>query len=497
MVSFSNLNKKIVFVTPELKSFKNRAGGLGQVSEELVKALSELGLKVITVSTLYKYKITDNNTFEEIDYSTLNLKLIGEIDVPIDKIYKTKIYKSETYNTDFYFLYNEEICFSLYCGDLLKYAIFLGKGTLELLRFLKIVPDIIHLNDALTSLVAFYAKNSIHYYEFSNVKFVFTIHNAGIAYQQIFDISRAHEISDNNIKDFAYNNQINLLYCGVKLSDIVNTVSRDYEVTLKVYGENLKEIFNQKNVFGILNGIDVEYWQDSEYRNANSRNILDIKEKKKKELIEAIKEICGKELDINKMIISLPRRISYQKGFEEIIPIIPKIISHGAQIVILGKYHPNDGYGKSIADRFRELHKEFKEFVYIFGFNEKLAKLMYAGSDLLLYPSLPNKEPCGTGYMMALVNATPTLGTKTGGLDEVLKDFDDVELSGNGFLVWEDEYNEFRGEAFYNKFLYIAEVFKDKTKWKRLLINCLKSEKYVDMRRCAMKYINKIYLKLL
>ncbi|MBU5682448.1 MAG: glycogen/starch synthase [Candidatus Aenigmarchaeota archaeon] len=491
------ITKKIVFVTPELKTFKNRAGGLGQVAEELVKSLKELGLNVITISTLYKYRINDYNQIEEIDYSDLNLELIGEIEIPIEKIYKTKIYKVNKYDIDFYFLYNEEICTSLYYGDLLKYAIFLGKGTLELLRYLKIIPDIIHLNDALTSLVAFYAKNSIHYYEFSTVKFVFTIHNAGTAYQQIYDISRLNEISDNNHKDLVYDNKINLLYCGVKLSDIVNTVSKDYEVTLKVYGEGLKEIFNQKNVFGIVNGIDVEFWQDKDYRNSNYKNILDIKRKKKEELIRKIKEITGKELDINKIIISIPRRISHQKGFEETIPIIPEMINLGAQFIVLGKHHPNDGYGKYIADKFRELHQKYNEFVFIFGFNEELAKLMYAGSDLLLYPSLPNKEPCGTGYMMALVNATPTLGTKTGGLDEVLKEFDDVSLEGNAFLVWEDEYNEFKGYAFLSKFKHIVEIYKDKTKWKKLLINCLKSEKLVDMRKCAIKYIRKIYFKLI
>lgn len=490
-------NVPIVFVTPELKTFKNRAGGLGQVAEEFVKYLSELGAKVIVVSTLYKYRISDSSNFEEIDYSDLNLQFVGEIEITIEKPYKVKVFKIQKYNADFYFLYNEEICVGLYYGDLLKYAIFLGKGTLELLRFLNVKPKIIHLNDALTSLVAFYAKNSIHYYEFSDIKFVFTLHNAGIAYQQIFDTSRLNEISENSHKYLIWDNKINLMYCGTILSDIVNTVSKDYEVTLKVYGEGLKDVFISKNVIGIVNGIDVEYWQDEAYRNANSRNILDIKKKKKLELIRKIKELTGKELDLEKMIISMPRRIAHQKGFEEVLPIIPEMIKLGAQFVVLGKHHPNDGYGKYLADKFRELHQNYKEFVFIYGFDEELAKLMYAGSDLLLYPSLPNKEPCGTGYMMALVNATPTLGTKTGGLDEVLCEFDEVSLKGDAFLVWEDEYREFGGKAFLNKFYKIVEIYKDKSKWKRLLINCLKSEDVVDMRNCVLKYINHIYLKLL
>ncbi|MFH7903422.1 MAG: glycogen/starch synthase [Candidatus Aenigmatarchaeota archaeon] len=497
MVNNYLINKTIVFVTPELKTFKNRAGGLGQVAEELVKALSELGLKMIVVSTLYKYKVNDSNNFEEIDYSDLNLEKIGEITIPIDKQYNTQIFKTKKYGADFYFLFNEEICKALYYGDLLKYAIFLGKGTLELLRFIKVIPDIIHLNDALTSLVVFYAKNSVHYFDFSNVKFVFTIHNAGPAYQQIFDTSRLNEISDNSHYNLIYDGKINLMYCGVKLSDIVNTVSKDYEVTLKVYGEGLKNVFIEKKVFGILNGIDIDYWQNGEYKNANIKNVLVIKNKKKRELIEKVYQLTGKRLDENKIIVSMPRRIAHQKGFDEIIKVIPDMINLGAQFIVLGKHHPNDMHGKYLADKFREFHQKYKEFVFIYGFDEELAKLMYAGSDLLLYPSLPNKEPCGTGYMMALVNATPTLGTKTGGLDEALSDFDETTLSGNAFLVWEDEYREFGGYAFLEKFKKVVEIYRDKYKWKRLLINCLKSENIVDMRNCALKYVYQIYMKLI
>ena len=182
-------NKVILFVSPELKTFKSRAGGLGQVAEELPKALSEMGLNIIVGSCLYKYLVIDSYK-KEIDFSDLNLREVAEIDIEIDKKYRTKIFTTEKYGAKFIFLFNDELTEALYMGDLLKFSIFFAKGMLEALKILKIRPDIIHLNDALTSLIPVYAKDDPSYIEFSKAKFVFTIHNAGLAYQQIHPIER-------------------------------------------------------------------------------------------------------------------------------------------------------------------------------------------------------------------------------------------------------------------------------------------------------------------
>jgi len=484
--------KKVIFVTPELKTFKNRAGGLGQVAEELVKALAENGIDISVVSVLYPYKF--NGQMIKVDYSDLNLEKVAEFNLVIDKVYKVSVFKTKKYGIDFYFLFNEELAPALYYGDLLKFAIFFGKGMLQLLRELKINPDIIHLNDALTSLVAFYSKYDIVFFDFYTIKFVFTIHNAGAGYQQIHPINRIREVSENNHDKLIYNGNINLLYTGIICSDIINTVSKGYAAYLKSGGEGMKDIFISKNVFGIINGIDIDYWRDKEYKDVkNPQDLLKVKLKKKSELIEKIREISGKNFDLNKLLVCAPRRIAHQKGFEEIIKIIPEACKNGIQFFFIGKAHPNDYVGQEIIRKFKEFSSHIKEFLFVETFDEELAKLMYAGSDLLIYPSLPNKEPCGTGYMMAMVNATPTLGTKTGGLDEIIKDFDEVLEIGNGFLVWEGEYSS---QAFLEKLLYINELYKDKKKWTKVIWNTFKSEELVDIKNVARAYIEKIYKRL-
>jgi len=487
-------DKTILFVSPELKTFKSRAGGLGQVAEELVKMLSELGIKVICGSCLYKYIVIDSYK-KEIDFSDLDLKEVGNIDVDIDKKYPTKIFKTEKYGAEFIFLFNDELTEALYMGDLLKFSIFFAKGMLEALRMLRIKPDIIHLNDALTGLIPIYAKNDPLYTEFSKLKFVFTIHNAGSAYQQIHSIERKNllNLHDFSLERLIWNGNINLLYAGVENSDIVNTVSEDYAVSLRVEGEGMKDVFVRKNVFGILNGIDEEYWRSNTYKNATINNISDLKLQEKERLIKEIKARTGKMLDVNRMIVIMPRRLSGQKGFDTIIPLIEEFHNkYGIQFVVLGVAHPNDNIGQEWARRFFDLHKRLEGFVFIYSFDEELAKMMYAGADLLLYPSLPNKEPCGTGYMMSMVNATPCLGTRTGGLAEVIKEFDEILETGNGFLVWKEEYST---EAFRRKMEKAIRIYGNKDKWKKLMWNSFTTD--VDMKNVAKEYISKVYLQAL
>ncbi len=206
-----------------------------------------------------------------------------------------------------------------------------------------------------------------------------------------------------------------------------------------------------------------------------------------------IKARTDKKLDKNKMIVIMPRRLSGQKGFDIILPIIEDVNKKfGIQFVVLGVAHPNDSIGQEWARKFFELHKKLEGFVFIYSFDEELAKLMYSGADLLLYPSLPNKEPCGTGYMMAMVNATPCLGTKTGGLAEVIKEFDEVLEVGNGFLVWKEEYST---QAFLTKIEKAYRIFENKEKWRKLIWNAFKTE--IDIKNTAKEYVAKVYLQAL
>lgn len=491
---------KILLVSAELKSFNSRAGGLGPAVEELAYSLAKLGIDVYVSSLLYKYRRNEKDEIEEIDYSNLKLEDLTNLNfwVKNEKVL-AKVKKVEKNNVTFYFLENEKFANILYEGDALERAIFFARGTLELIKFLGGV-DLVHINDAHPGLIPLFFKAESRYHEdprLKNLKFAYTIHNAGKAYQQIFDSERFWElgIGEEWREKVIWEGKINLTYTATLLSDICNTVSPDYAESLLKGNEGLSELFKEKKLFGITNGIDVDYWRMPEFKDV--KNLKELKEKKKKaklKLLEEIERIKGEKLSENKLTIIIPRRFADQKGFDVFLPYCEVIVKDrekggmGAQIIILGRAALGDPVGRKWIEMCRKLDEELKEnFVFIYGFNEELAKKMYWGGDLLLYPSLPEKEPCGTGYMMAAVNATITLGTDTGGMVEKIKDFE------NGFKVEKEKYGQ---EAFFEKLKTISDIFyEDRKKWEKIMWNAFKMD--VDMDKVAKEYLTKLYLPVL
>jgi starch synthase len=496
----SSVKPNILMVSAELKSFKSRAGGLGPAVEELAYALVKLGFKVSVVSLLYKYRRNDKDEIEEIDYSDIKLEDLATLKfwVGNEKV-QASVKKVEKDGVTFYFLENEKIANLLYEGDGLQKAIFLARGTLDLVKILDGI-DVIHLNDAHTGLIPLFFKAEYKYHgdpKLKNLKFAYTIHNAGRAYQQIFDEERFGElgIGEEWRDKVTWEDKINLTYTALILSDICNTVSPDYAETLLKNGEGLMEIFKTKNIFGITNGIDVDYWRMPEFKDV--KTIKELKEKKKKaktELLKEIEKIKGDKLSEEKLTIVIPRRFADQKGFEIFLPHSDLIVKEreeggiGAQIIILGRAALGDPIGRKWIEICKRLDEELSNnFVFIYGFNEELAKKMYWGGDLLLYPSLPGKEPCGTGYMMAAVNGTVTLGTDTGGMAEKIID------SKNGFKIKKENYN---WEVFFEKLKIISNLFyNEKKTWDKIVWNAFKMD--VDINKVAKEYLTKLYLPIL
>lgn len=490
--------KNLIMVSPELKSFKSKVGGLGDVAEELSKDLADFGVKTTIVSLLYRRKrqeIKENGTTItkpiDIDYTGLPIEDTGksiEVEVAGETV-NVKIKKSTIGKADVILLENDEYTDLVYGGDLLKQAIFIGRATLDALRAMEIEPTIIHMHDGLAALITFLRTDKRYSDDpfLNKAKLVFTIHNAGSAYQQIFDANRFDELGIDRIHwdGIVWDGKINLTYSALFHSQRCNTVSRDYAKYIRSDGEGLGPILRKKDIFGIINGIDVDYWK-----------IKRTKKEAKADLIRTIKSRFGANLDGNKFTIIIPRRIAYQKGLDVVLKIVKEIVKErkegglGAQFILLGRAHENDPLGQEWVKKFQELDKELKnKFTFINTFDQGLAKLMYEGGDLLFYPSLPDKEPCGTGYMIALVNMTPTVGTSTGGLAELIEEFDPEKQKGNGFRVIKKEYSP---ESFYAKLKKASILYNyHHEKWKKLVENCMKTD--VSMDKIAKEYVRRLY----
>ena len=66
--------------------------------------------------------------------------------------------------------------------------------------------------------------------------------------------------------------------------------------------------------------------------------------------------------------------------------------------------------------------------------NNRLAHLIEAGSDISLIPS--HYEPCGLTAMYGLKYGTLPIARATGGLYEIVQDYDQTSDRGTGFLFF-------------------------------------------------------------
>jgi starch synthase len=99
-------------------------------------------------------------------------------------------------------------------------------------------------------------------------------------------------------------------------------------------------------------------------------------------------------------------------------------LQRGAQFVLLGSSPDH-----AVNDEFWHLKNHLNENpdVHIeIGFNEQLAHLIYAGSDMVVVPSV--FEPCGLAQLIALRYGTVPIVRAVGGLADTVFDRDYADL---------------------------------------------------------------------
>jgi starch synthase len=126
-------------------------------------------------------------------------------------------------------------------------------------------------------------------------------------------------------------------------------------------------------------------------------------------------------------VIGLVSRLADQKGLDLIAGILNEMLAENVQFVIQGlgdaRYHA----------LFQELRDQFPDrFSLNLKFDNRLAKLIYAGSDLFLMPS--RFEPCGLGQLIALKYGTVPIVRKTGGLADTIENLSLDGKKGTGFV---------------------------------------------------------------
>ena len=456
-----------------------KTGGLADVAGSLLKELLSKKQEASLMLPLYsgirsKYKL--HATGKSI------LVKMGSV------AHKGSIFASSKDNPEAYFiecdeLYGRPELYGTPAGDYPDNAlrfIFFSRAVLEACIALRIKPDLIHCNDWQTALVPLYLKTlykgSVY---FSKASTLFTVHNLG--YQGIFDAStlpytglgREYFVPDR----LEFFGKLNLMKAGLLYADLLNTVSVTYarEIQQAEYGFGLDGVMRQRarDLYGIINGIDYAEWDPLKDPFIPSR----YGEENLKGKVLCRKVLCQEAAfdDPVLPIVSIVGRFSSQKGIDLVLASLGTLAAMGVNLIVLGKGD----------DKYHRLFKKAagsykgKIFVYV-GFEERLAHLIYAGSDFFLMPS--QYEPCGLGQLIAMKYGTVPIARKTGGLADTIQDYDHMTNTGTGFLF--SDYSQYAMQDAVKRGVC---VFTDKTKMKKLVSNVMGKD--FSWSRSADKYL--------
>jgi starch synthase len=328
------------------------------------------------------------------------------------------------------------------------------------------LPDLIHCHDWQTAMAPVLLRSS--YADdplVRDIPVVFTIHNVG--YHGVFPKEAmeragipAGVFHPGGIEFFG---NVNFLKGGLIYSDYLTTVSRKYaqEIQTSEFGFGLEGVIRTRSdrLVGILNGVDYSAWSPD-------RDTLIPMKYSAKNL--AGKRVCKEALlaefnllkdNLNRPVLGIVSRFADQKGFDLIAQVARELMQEDVLLAVLGSGE------RKYEEMFRALASDFPGRTgAVIAYDNRLAHLVEAGSDIFLMPS--RYEPCGLNQIYSLRYGTVPVVRATGGLDDTIEAFDLQNGTGTGFKFW-----EYTGGALLHQIRQALHHYSDDGVWKRIQLN--------------------------
>ena len=235
----------------------------------------------------------------------------------------------------------------------------------------------------------------------------------------------------------------NPLMHGVMEADALNTVSPSYrdEILAEPAGAGLAGLLNTRaaQLSGILNGIDTVRFNPSTdpdlpqpYSVGHTLpDILAAKTAAKRLVLRrlGVRELPKDDAVLRQRpLLGMVGRLVSQKGLDYLLPALEGLAyADTADVVFVGSGDPR------FESRIRHLIAHFPNVMAHLGFDEVLARQVFAACDWLLMPSV--FEPCGLSQLMALRYGTPVLARRTGGLRDTVVDWHTNPELSTGIVV--------------------------------------------------------------
>ena len=359
-----------------------------------------------------------------------------------------------------------------YSDDCVRWAL-LSRGVLEFIKKSAWVPDIIHSNDWHTGLVSNYLK-TVYADDpiLKNIISIFTIHN--LKFQGMFDHKNVREtdFDDGHSQISAFFHERlkkqNFMKRGLIYADVINTVSETYskEILTPDYGEGLDKLLLELRgkLTGIINGIDyAEFNPQTDKLIPFNFTVSSINQREKNK--DSLQKEFGLKVDNTIPILAYEGRLDSQKGLDLIFSIIwPVLKDFNVQFVQVG------GGDAKYVGQLKKLKEDFPDKVGIHPYaNFTLPRLVFAGADILLFPS--KFEPCGIVQMEAMRYGAIPIARATGGLADTVKNYDANTGTGYGFVF--QDYDKWQ---FFGQVVRAIETYRHRNLWKKIQISAMKQD---------------------
>ena len=344
-------------------------------------------------------------------------------------------------------------------------------------------PDVWHCHDWQAALIPVYLRTTLASDPFhAAAATVFSIHN--LSYRGLFwhwdwpllNLPWQHY----NWRELEFNGRMSLLKGALVHADLLATVSPTYarEIRTPVFGYGLEGVLTERKdvLFGIANGIDARAW--------NPRTDAFLPATYGPEDLAGkgvCKEALRQKLNLpqsSAVVVGMIGRLVEQKGFDLVAQCVEELLRRNIQLVVLGA--GRDDFQR-LLQRTQAAHPD--KIAAVFAFDNALAHLIEAGSDIFIMPS--RYEPCGLNQLYSLAYGTPPVVHCVGGLADTVTDTTPETLadgSTTGFLFHEHTAKALLGSL--DRALKI--LFEQPEVWRKIQVKGMNQD--WSWRRSALKY---------
>jgi starch synthase len=335
--------------------------------------------------------------------------------------------------------------------------IFFCKAALELSRRLTPQLQILHEHDWAPALVPVFAYG--HGLPFKTVLTIHHLAEQGSFWGLDFRLTNLPEqfFTLHGVEFFG---RLNFLKGGILFANKITTVSEHYrrEIQTPSGGCGLDRVLreNADRLCAILHGADYTRWNPASDRLLPARY-----DRRRLQGKQVCREALVKEMKLAPApcgpVFGMVTRVVEEKGFEILVPILDRLLWDDVRLIILGEGDP--AYETALAVAARKFPTKF---AYQKDYDEKLAHLIEAGMDISLIPS--RFEPAGLSAMYNLKYGALPVARVTGGIQEIIEDYDPTADSGYGFLCY-----EYSSEAFWDAIKRARQIFRNQHVWTKLM----------------------------